>query len=115
MNKNYPEKYDQISKMMGKLGHEIPQTMSSFSQLHKAAASDGALSKMTKELIALSIAVVVRCDGCIAFHVRDALKAGASREEIMESIGVAILMGGGPAVMYGVEALEALEQFTALA
>ena len=111
MDKNYPEKYEHISEMMGKLGHEIPKTMGGFSQLHKAAADDGALTKMTKELIALSIAVVVRCDGCIAFHVHDALKAGASREEIMEAIGVAILMGGGPAVMYGVEALEALDQF----
>ncbi|MGD8457412.1 MAG: carboxymuconolactone decarboxylase family protein [Anaerolineales bacterium] len=111
MNKNYPEKHQHIMDEMKKLGSEIPKTMGSFSQLHKAAAGNGALSTLTKELIALSIAVVVRCDGCIAFHVHDALEAGATREEITEAIGVAILMGGGPAVMYGVEALEALDQF----
>ena len=115
MSINYPERYDRFLELMGELGQEIPQTMGGFSQLHKAAATDGALSKMTKELIALSISVVVRCDGCIAVHVHDALKAGASREEIVEAIGVAILMGGGPAVIYGVEALEALNQFAALA
>lgn len=53
----------------------------------------------------------MRCDGCIAFHVHDAVKAGASRKEIVETIGVAVLMGGGPSVMYGCEALAALDQF----
>lgn len=75
--------------------------------------SEGVLSAKVKELISLSIAVTCRCDGCIAFHVHDALKGGATREEIVESIGIAILMGGGPSVMYGCEALEALGQFEA--
>ena len=74
-------------------------------------SSKGALSTKTKELIALSIAISVRCDGCIAFHVHDAIAAGADRQEIAEAIGVAVLMGGGPAVVYGAEALEALRQF----
>lgn len=55
--------------------------------------------------------MTVRCDGCVAYHVHDALEAGASRDEIVEVIGVAVLMGGGPAVVYGSEALEAVEQF----
>jgi AhpD family alkylhydroperoxidase len=63
-----------------------------------------------KKLMALAIAVVVRCDGCISIHVYDALAAGATREEIIEAIGVAILMGGGPSVVYGNTSLEALEQ-----
>ncbi|MBZ0300131.1 MAG: carboxymuconolactone decarboxylase family protein [Anaerolineae bacterium] len=85
--------------------------MGAFMQLHHAGASDGALSSQCKELIALGIAIAVHCDGCIAFHVHDALQAGATRDEITEAIGVAVLMGGGPSVMYGCEALEALEQF----
>ncbi|NBD94914.1 MAG: carboxymuconolactone decarboxylase family protein [Gammaproteobacteria bacterium] len=87
--------------------------MAAFGQLHKTNASDGALSAKTKELIALGIAITVRCDGCIAFHVHDAIQAGASRAEIVEAIGVAILMGGGPSMVYGTEALSALEQFEA--
>ena len=99
---------------MGELGAEIPATMSGFNSLHKASTAEGVLSSKTKELIALGIAIRVRCDGCIAFHVHDALKSGASSEEIVETIGVAVMMGGGPALMYGCEALEALNQFVAL-
>ncbi len=114
MSKNFPEHYEHLRELMGQLGDEIPGTMGAFSKLHNASASDGVLSSKVKELIALGIAITVRCDGCIAFHVHDALKAGASREEITEAIGIAVLMGGGPAVMYGCEALEALEQFEAV-
>lgn len=111
--KQYPEYYEHLKQLVGKLSSEIPGTMGGFGRLHQSAVADGVLSAKVKELIALGIAITVRCDGCIAFHVHDALKAGASHEEIVETIGVAILMGGGPSVMYGSEALEALEQFEA--
>ena len=113
MAKQYPAYYDQLNKLMKTLGKEIPGTMTGFSQLHKQSMSEGALSAKTKELIALAIAITVRCDGCIAYHVHDAILAGATRAEIVEAIGVAILMGGGPSTIYGSEALEALEQFEA--
>lgn len=110
--KNYPELYAEMLHLMQAAGQEIPEQMQAFSQLHKVASKDGALSQSNKELIALGIAIAVRCDGCIAFHINDALKAGCTRAEIMETIGVSILMGGGPAVMYGCEALAALNQFS---
>lgn len=113
MTKDYSKNYDSLTKLMGELGGKIPNTMKAFSDLHNASLVDGALTTKTKELIALGIAITVRCDGCIAFHVKDALKAGASSEEIMETIGVAVMMGGGPAVVYGCEAMEALKQFGA--
>jgi AhpD family alkylhydroperoxidase len=108
---NYPQHYTKLKELMAKLGKDIPATMKGFTDLHHAAVADGAITPKTKELIALGIAISVRCDGCIAFHIHDALEAGASRDEITETIGVSVLMGGGPALMYGVEALEALEQF----
>lgn len=113
--KDYPQNLKDIQSVMGRMGREIPDTMRAFSGLHKATVGDGALDAKTKELLALAIAVNVRCDGCIAFHVHDALEAGATRDEIMEALGVAILMGGGPSMMYAVEAVEALEQFMAVA
>jgi len=109
---DYPEHYRKLRKLMGGLGKEIPGTMQAFSRLHETAVEAGALSQKEKELISLGIAITVRCDGCIAFHVKGAMDAGGSREEIMETIGVAVLMGGGPSVMYGCEALEAVEQFS---
>ncbi len=111
MAMQYPEHREHIQELVGQLGKEIPGTMAAFGQLHKAAAAQGALSPKEKELIALGIAIALRCDGCIAYHVHDAIKAGATREEMVETIGVAILMGGGPSLMYGAETLEAIEQF----
>jgi AhpD family alkylhydroperoxidase len=75
----------------------------------------GVLSEKHKELMSLGIGIAIRCDGCIAFHTHEALANGATVEEISETIGVAIAMGGGPALMYAAHALEALEQFQAQA
>jgi AhpD family alkylhydroperoxidase len=109
----YPEYHSRLRNLLGKLGKELQGPMAGFGQLHKAALADGALSMQVKELIALAIAVNARCEGCIAFHTHDALRAGAGRPEILEALGVAVLMGGGPSAMYACEALEALEQFQA--
>ena len=113
MERTYPEYYQHLRKLNGKLTKEVRGTMTGFGQLYAASTADGALSAKVKQLMALSIAVTVRCDGCIAYHVYDALRAGATRPEIMEAIAVAVMMGGGPAMVYGCEALEALEQFEA--
>ncbi len=114
MIKDYSKNYNDLTKLMGEMGTKIPSTMKAFNALHKASTEDGVLTTKTKELIALGIAITVRCDGCIAFHVKDALSSGASSEEIMETIGVAIMMGGGPSAVYGCEAMEALSQFAVL-
>ena len=109
--KNFPEHYKELSSWMEKLGVAIPEVMQGFGALHQASLKSGALDGKTKELIALGIAITVRCDGCICYHVHDAMKAGASNEEIAETISVAILMGGGPSVVYGIEAFQALSQY----
>jgi len=107
----YPEYRSQLRSLLSKLGTDLQGPMSGFGQLHEAALADGVLSAKVKELIALAIAVSARCKGFIAFHTYDALRAGASRPEIVETLGVAVLMGGGPSAMYAGEALEALQQF----
>ncbi|MDD3723541.1 MAG: carboxymuconolactone decarboxylase family protein [Lutibacter sp.] len=114
MIKDYSKNYNELTKLMGEMGTKIPETMRAFNALHKASTDVGALPTKFKELIAVGIAITVRCDGCIAFHVKHALDSGASSEEIMETIGVAVMMGGGPAVVYGCEAMEALKQFAVL-
>ena len=111
MEKKYPDYYQHLQSLMLKLGNELPGPLSGFGQLHRHAVAEGTLSTKIKELIALGIGIAARCDGCIAYHVHDALKAGATRKEIVETIGVAVLMGGGPATVYGAEAFEALNQF----
>lgn len=115
MQKDYPAIQSHLQEMVGKLGEVAPGVMEGFGQLHEASSTDGALDTKTKELLALAIGIAVHCDGCISYHTHDALEAGATREEIVETIGVAVMMGGGPSVVYGCEALEATEQFLAAA
>src|SRR5690606_40077372 len=106
--KNFPEHYKELNIWMEKLGMAMRAVMQGFGALHEASIKSGALDSKTKELIALGIAITVRCDGCIAYHVHDAMAAGASKEEIAETVSVSILMGGGPSVVYGIEAMQAL-------
>jgi AhpD family alkylhydroperoxidase len=109
--KNYPEHYETVWGSMKSLAGKLPGPMLDFADLHRDALLEGVLSTKVKELISLGIAITVRCDGCIAYQIHDALRAGATHDEIVETIGVAVMMGGGPAVVYGAEALEALRQF----
>ena len=89
----------------------IPDVMKGFSATAQAALRANALDTKTKELLSLGIAVATRCDPCIAFHAEAAVKQGASREEILETVGIAIYMGAGPSVMYAAKAVEAFDQF----
>ncbi len=84
-----------------------------FRDLVQAVGADGALSHQQKELMALAIAIAIRCEGCIIFHTRSCIKLGVTRPEIVEMIGVAVEMGGGPASVYGAEALACFDQMTA--
>jgi AhpD family alkylhydroperoxidase len=114
MSKNYPEIIKSISANARLLRTEVPEVLSAFGALGKAAQADGALDRKTKELIALALGVHSRCDGCIGYHVETLVKLGASRAEVAEAVGVAIQMGGGPAVNYAADAMAAYEQFSAL-
>ncbi|MGC9269254.1 carboxymuconolactone decarboxylase family protein [Acidiphilium sp.] len=87
-----------------------PEVMKAFSSLAKSAHGGTALDHKTKELIALAIGVATRCQPCIAYHARDAARAGATRAEIAETLGMAIYMGAGPSAMYAAEALEAFDK-----
>ena len=112
MTTDYMAYHQHLEERLGQLGQELPGPMTGFARLHKKAIEGGALSRKTKELMALAISVAVRCEGCIAYHTHDAIEAGATRQELLETIGVAISMGGGPAAMYAAHALDAIEQFT---
>ncbi len=89
----------------------IPDVYAGYSAVHQAALEDGALDAVTKELIALGIAVSEQCDGCIASHARGAARKGATPQQVAETLGVCILMGGGPATVYGPRAYDAFLEF----
>lgn len=109
--KAYVEKNDQ---RIAALFRAAPGPLRAFRHLFDEAAQDeGPLDGKTKALLALAISIALRCDGCIVYHVREAGHRGATRDEIGATIGVAVEIGGGPAVINGAEALEAYDQLFA--
>lgn len=112
MTKSFQGITSDISSSLAKLRKEIPDVMTGFDTLSYAAIKDGHLTKKTKELIALAIGIAGHCKGCIGFHTKTLIKLGVTREEFLETLGVAVYMGGGPSLMYAAEALSAFEEFS---
>jgi AhpD family alkylhydroperoxidase len=102
---------DDVVPLGRALRQAIPEVYKGYAALSSAAMAPGALDAKTKELIALSISVTLRCDGCIASHARGASKAGASRDEVAEALGVAVMLNGGPGTVYGPRAYDAFCEF----
>lgn len=109
--KDWPQTVTELTSHLRNLRGGTPEVMKAFSHIAHAALAAKALDGKTKELIALGISVAIRCDDCIAFHALAAVKQGASREEVLEALGMAIYMGAGPSVMYATHALDAFTQF----
>ena len=110
MSKDYKALAGAVDARAGNLFRAAPDQMRALRGLMQAASKDGALDARTKELMAIAIAIATHCEGCIVFHVRAAIRHGATREELAETVGVAIEMGGGPAAVYGADALAAFDQ-----
>ncbi|MFA5959892.1 MAG: carboxymuconolactone decarboxylase family protein [Tatlockia sp.] len=112
MSQKFNELTKGLSTQLAKMRKEMPDVMNGFSALAQAASKEGVLDKKTKELIAIALAVANHCPGCIGFHSQALVKLNTSREELLETLGMAIYMGGGPSLMYAAEVLEAFEEFS---
>lgn len=95
------------------LRQAIPDTWAGFGELHSKAMAEGEVPARIKEVVAMTIGVIKHCDGCIAYHAKAAARAGATREEVAELLGVALLMDGGTASVYGPRAWAAFLEFEA--
>jgi AhpD family alkylhydroperoxidase len=115
MPHNWPEVTTAMTPSLRARRAGTPDVMKGFSAIARAALEAKALDTKTKELIALAISVATRCDACVGFHAEAAVRQGASRDEVMETMGMAIYMGAGPSVMYAAQAVEAFDQFKAKA
>ena len=112
MPTNAREYYQNNSNAMSPVRTLMPDLLKGFSGLHQAAMKPGSLSTLEKELIALSIGLAVRCENCIYAHVSAAVTAGATREQVLEAAGVAVLMQGGPTYTYLPRVIESLDALT---
>ena len=102
-------------ELMGRIGDIAklsPDTVKGYQTLSGAGEKTGHLDAKTRELISLAVAVTTRCDGCITVHVAEALKHGATREEIAEALGVAIAMNAGAALVYSARAMDAVSAYS---
>ena len=110
---DWPQRAKELSMLLRNLRGGAPDVLKAFAGIAQAATASNTLDAKTKELIALGVAVAVRCDDCIAFHAKAAADQGATRDEVSETLGMSIYMGAGPSVMYASHALEAFTQFEA--
>ena len=83
-----------------------------FTKMEEAAFNDGELSKGQKELIAIGISIIINCESCLEWHIKQALDAGIEKGQIIEAIGVGIEMGGGPATVSSRFAMKVLSYYT---
>lgn len=102
----------ELSKRTGEMGGTSPDIIRGYRMLSDAAQKTGKLDAKTRELIALAVAVSLRCDGCITTHTSAAIKQGASKEEIVEALGVAISVNAGAALVYSSRVLDAFHAKT---
>lgn len=109
----YKNETQKIGGRMKEFSTRQPALMKGFHELHSASLADGAVSAKNKELIALALGIAARCEGCVGFHTQALVKLGATRAEVEETLGVAVLMGGGPSMMWATEALAAFDEFSA--
>lgn len=98
---------------IGEIGKLSPDTVKGYQTLTDAGQKTGHLDAKTRELISLAVAVTTRCDGCITVHVGEALKHGATREEIAEALGVAVAMNAGAALVFSARAMDAVSAHSA--
>ena len=108
---NMKKVFDEVNLNLSKFSKEFPKEMEAFGKLMHAIESPGALNVKQKELIAIALSIVAQCKWCIAYHVKNALENGATRKEITEASWIAVLMGGGPSLMYMQLVEQALEDY----
>lgn len=103
---------DEINARVREMRVARPEIVKAYAGLHHANSASTLLDAKTRELIALAVSVTLRCDGCINAHTEAAAKAGASKEEIVEALGVAIMVNAGAAMVYSARAMDALDIHT---
>ncbi|WP_201313784.1 carboxymuconolactone decarboxylase family protein [Dyella sp. EPa41] len=111
---NWTEYRKELVGRIGELGKLSPDTLAGYQTLSNAGKKTDVLDAKTRELIALAVSVTTRCDGCITVHSAEALKQGASREEIAEALGVAVALNAGAAMVYSARVLDAVKAHDAV-
>jgi len=108
--KSTSEKLKEIKELIGKLEKDVPTQIGAFSKFMQATEKSTVIENKSRELINVALSVSAQCEWCIALHVKGAVDAGATKEEILEAAMQAVLMHGGPALMYMIPVEEAIKE-----
>ena len=108
----YTKKLEEIKALVGRLEKEAPKQMGAFNNFMFSVEKSDTLDAKQKELINVALAVAAQCEWCITLHIKGALDAGATKEEIIDAAMQAVLMHGGPALMYMIPVERAIDEFT---
>lgn len=112
MAKDPNEILDDLFSGMAEIGDQAPELSAAFVQMDNAAYVEGELDRKTKEMMGLAIAMFTRCEYCMTLHTKQALDNGATRDELLEVIGVAVAFGGSPTMSYAVTTvMKAIDEF----
>ncbi|SEL13816.1 alkylhydroperoxidase AhpD family core domain-containing protein [Pseudoxanthomonas sp. GM95] len=106
---NWSDYVPAVTKAFGRLGKKHPKMLGAYQGLSAATAASDALDPKTRELIAVAVAITLRCDGCIGTHTQAAQNAGASEEELAQALATAIQVNAGAAYVFSLRALEAYD------
>ena len=106
---NWEDYRSQLLTTIGEIGKVSPDLVRGYRTISEAGDKTAKLDPKTRELIALAVAVTVRCDGCITTHTTAAIKHGATKEEVVEALGVAITVNADAALVYSARTLDAFE------
>ena len=101
----------QLAAGVKEVGRLSPDTIKGYMALSAAGQKSDLLGAKTRELIALAVAVTSRCDGCITVHTEAAIKHGATKEEIVEALGVAVAVNAGAALVYSARVMDAFNEY----
>ena len=101
----------QLAAGVKDFGQISPDTVKGYRALHSAGQTKNVLGAKTRELIALAVAVALRCDGCITNHIEAAIKNGATEEEIAEALGVATAINAGAALVFSARVMDAFKEY----
>jgi AhpD family alkylhydroperoxidase len=112
MTRDYAQIANDVMNGIGLLRQGTPEPLKAFAALSTSATAANAIDTKTKELMARAIGIAVHCDGCVAYHTKMAHRHGATRQEVLETVALALYMGGGPAAVYGADAVRAYDQFS---
>jgi len=104
---DWNEYHKQILATTSEMAKISPDTVRGYRMLSDAGAKTGKLDAKTRELISLAVSVTRQCDGCITVHTDAAIKNGATREEVMEALGVAIAVNAGATLVFSARAMDA--------